>query len=239
MRQRVGRERVGLTERAGPNALPETSLRECATMLPPSKREHIRRHRRARSALRLRRAIAGRNPGGAAEAVHGGRTGVFAIGAVFDAGRIRRGARKHRGRLLYPRSRAQGRDGQGLDPDDHDHRLARAGDRGQLHAAKARGRRQLGMQGEAAVHGAYDIGSPGAFNINGRDRMADGLTDTRLSEINNVGYLAFIQQLRDYSDYAQQTGRRFDLYTRPVTILSGPLQNAINSGRINRLDIPK
>jgi hypothetical protein len=95
------------------------------------------------------------------------------------------------------------------------------------------------MQGEAAVHGAYDIGSPGAFNINGRDRMADGLTDTRLSEINNVGYLAFIQQLRDYSDYAQQTGRRFDLYTRPVTILSGPLQNAINSGRINRLDIPK
>jgi len=72
-----------------------------------------------------------------------------------------------------------------------------------------------------------------------RDRMADGLTDTRLSEINNVGYLAFTQQLRDYSDYAQQTGRRFDLYTRPVTILSGPLQNAINSGRINRLDIPK
>lgn len=32
---------------------------------------------------------------------------------------------------------------------------------------------------------------------------------------------------------------RFDLYTRPETTFSGPLQNAFDSGLINRLDIPR
>jgi len=38
--------------------------------------------------------------------------------------------------------------------------------------------------------------------------------------------------------YAQQTGRRFDLYVRLETKLSGPLEDAINAGIINRGYIP-
>ncbi len=98
---------------------------------------------------------------------------------------------------------------------------------------------QLGQEGEAAVRGAYDIGDKLPFEINGRSRIADGLIPGEsISEVKNVGYQAYTQQLRDYVDYAQQNGLRYDLYTRPDTILSSPLQNAISSGRINRVNIP-
>jgi hypothetical protein len=39
-------------------------------------------------------------------------------------------------------------------------------------------------------------------------------------------------------DYAQATGRGFDLYVRPSTILSKPLTNAIRGGAINLKYIP-
>jgi hypothetical protein len=97
---------------------------------------------------------------------------------------------------------------------------------------------QLGREGEAAVRAAQNIGSKSAIEINGRTRIPDGLTDTILSEVKNVDKLSFTRQLRDYSDFSQQTGRSFDLYTRPGTQLSGPLQDAIDSGFINHLHIP-
>jgi hypothetical protein len=99
---------------------------------------------------------------------------------------------------------------------------------------------QLGAQGEAAVRGAYDIGDKQYIDINGRVREPDGLIpDQSLSEVKNCGYLCFTQQLRDFADYASDRGLRFDLYLRPEGRLSGPLQDAINSGRINPLEIPK
>ncbi|MDR6290868.1 hypothetical protein E9232_003394 [Inquilinus ginsengisoli] len=101
---------------------------------------------------------------------------------------------------------------------------------------------ELGSIAEAAVREVYDIGPVQKVNfmIDGRLRYPDGITRNAVSEIKNVGYQALDQQLRDDIDFARKTGRRFDLYTRPNggTVLSGPLQQAIDSGEINRHDIP-
>lgn len=105
-------------------------------------------------------------------------------------------------------------------------------------AAKVAG--QLGREGEAAVRAGYDIGEKGRFVINGRARISDGLNESArtLSEVKNVGRLSFTRQLRDYLEYAQTNDLRFDLYTRQHSRLSGPLQNAVDSGLINRVNIP-
>lgn len=93
---------------------------------------------------------------------------------------------------------------------------------------------QLGREGEAAVRAAQDIGPKVKIAINGRARIPDGLTSSTLSEVKNVGYLSFTQQLRDFADFSQSTGRSFDLFTRPQTTISRPLQEAIDQGFINR-----
>jgi len=75
--------------------------------------------------------------------------------------------------------------------------------------------------------------------MNGRARIPDGLRPGEsLSEVKNVDRLSFTRQLRDYAEYARSEGLRFDLYTRPSTRLSRPLQDAIDSGTINHLHIP-
>lgn len=106
-------------------------------------------------------------------------------------------------------------------------------------AAKTAG--QLGREGEAAVRAAYNIGEKPTRSIlmNGRARIPDGLRPGEsLSEVKNVDRLSFTRQLRDYAEYARSEGLRFDLYTRPSTRLSRPLQDAIDSGIINHLHIP-
>jgi len=104
--------------------------------------------------------------------------------------------------------------------------------RGGLAAVRA------GQAGEAAVRGAYNIGPKTAIDIAGRTRVPDGLLDDALSEVKNVNYLSYTQQLRDFTQYSLDNVLRFDLYVRPTTILSGPLQEAISSGTINLLFIP-
>lgn len=99
--------------------------------------------------------------------------------------------------------------------------------------------RQLGKAGEDAVKAVYDIGEKAKVVINGRVRFPDGLTQGVISEVKNVANLSFTRQLRDYLDYVLSEGFRFDLYTRLETKLSGPLQDAIDSGLINRLYIPE
>ena len=51
-------------------------------------------------------------------------------------------------------------------------------------------------------------------------------------------YQSLTQQLRDYLQFAQTTGRRFDLFVRSNTILSKPLQELVDSGKIIRQLIP-
>ncbi len=75
--------------------------------------------------------------------------------------------------------------------------------------------------------------------VGGRTRIPDGLTSSTLSDVKNVGSLSYSRQLRDFGQYAQQTGRSFDLYVRPTTRLSGPLQEAAGpGGPINLRFIP-
>lgn len=107
-------------------------------------------------------------------------------------------------------------------------------------AAKGGGRfaTNLGKAGEKAVQNAFNIGKKSKILVNGRTRIPDGMTRSVLSEVKNVKSLSYTQQLRDFAKYAGQTGRQFDLYVRPTTTLSGPLQNAIKNGIINLNYIP-
>lgn len=48
-----------------------------------------------------------------------------------------------------------------------------------------------------------------------------------------------VRKVRDFSDYADSNRLRMDLYTRPDTKLSKPLQDAIECGKINLRTIPE
>ena len=97
---------------------------------------------------------------------------------------------------------------------------------------------RVGQAGEAAVREAVDIGPKVAIDVAGRTRIPDGLANGVLSEVKNVGSLSYTQQLRDFAQYAQQNGFRFDLYVRPGAQLSGPLLEARAAGQLNILPIP-
>lgn len=95
--------------------------------------------------------------------------------------------------------------------------------------------------GEAAVRAVYDIGKKRTVVIGGRTRILDGLNAEAVSEMKNVRYQAYTQQLRDSLAYAQEKGLRFDLYVRGganPTTLSGPLEAAVRSGDITLRAIP-
>ena len=95
--------------------------------------------------------------------------------------------------------------------------------------------------GEAAVRDAYDIGAKIAVQVGENKRIPDGINEAlgTLSEVKNVAYQGLTSQLRDYLQYAQSEALAFDLYLRPTTQVSGPLQSAIDCGLICRIDIPQ
>lgn len=100
---------------------------------------------------------------------------------------------------------------------------------------------RIGNAGEAAVRSMYDIGPKATRVIGTRTRIFDGLSLTAVSEVKNVGYQPYTQQLKDILSYAQQNKLRFDLYVRSgsnPTILSGPLEEAIRNGDITLKFIP-
>jgi hypothetical protein len=98
-----------------------------------------------------------------------------------------------------------------------------------------------GQAGEAAVRAQYDIGEKKQVNVNGRNRILDGLNKEAVTEVKNVDYQAYTLQLKDCLAYAKSLKLRFDLYVRGganPTRLSKPLQAAIDAGDITRKDIP-
>ena len=111
-------------------------------------------------------------------------------------------------------------------------------------AAKVIGRREtptamarrLGKAGEDIVGLFNDIGKRTKITINGRTRFPDGvnLPKKTVSEVKNVKNQAFTAQLRDYLDFANSINPplEFRLFVRPTTVLSGPLQNKVDSGEI-------
>ena len=42
-------------------------------------------------------------------------------------------------------------------------------------------------------------------------------SETGLTEVKNIKYISNTQQLRDFADYANATGRSLELYVRPTT----------------------
>jgi RHS repeat-associated protein len=68
-------------------------------------------------------------------------------------------------------------------------------------------------------------------------RVPDELNDIErvIGEVKNVRYQAYTNQLKDYAAYAQKYGYQFRLYIRQGAKLSGPLQDAINSGLITHI----
>lgn len=63
-------------------------------------------------------------------------------------------------------------------------------------------------------------------------RIPDGLTGTVLSEVKNVAYQSYTNQLKDFTTYAQANGLSFELFVRSTTRLSGSLQQAVSAGQI-------
>jgi len=97
--------------------------------------------------------------------------------------------------------------------------------------------RQLGQAGEDAVGitgPKVSIQIPGSGQI----RIPDGLNATTLTEVKNVGTLSYTQQLRDFTTYSQANGLDFQLWVRPTTKLTGPLQQAVANGHITLKLIP-
>lgn len=94
--------------------------------------------------------------------------------------------------------------------------------------------------GQAGERNAGITGSKTRIRIHGtpRKRIPDHLTPTTLTEVKNVQSLSLTQQLRDFITYCQQTGRDFELFVRPTTRLSGPLQEAIARDAIILAKIP-
>ena len=93
--------------------------------------------------------------------------------------------------------------------------------------------RSLGQEGEAQIAGAGN--TTRIALANGGYRIPDILDESGgvLGEVKNVGRLSYTQQLRDFAAYADANGLQFDLYVRGSTRLSGPLQDAVDSGSIN------
>ena len=70
-------------------------------------------------------------------------------------------------------------------------------------------------------------------------RIPDQLTSTTLTEVKNVQQLALTNQIKDFIQYSQATGREFIIYTRANTTFTKPLQDAIDQGLIIIKEIPK
>lgn len=80
----------------------------------------------------------------------------------------------------------------------------------------------------SAVKEAYKIGEKKVVQVEGRTRILDGYNEEAVSEVKNVKYQAFTQQIKDSLEHAKLTGCEFDLYTRSDTKLSGELERAIS-----------
>ncbi len=74
---------------------------------------------------------------------------------------------------------------------------------------------QKGVNGENLAN--IDPRQKVKISINGRIRIPDGLTDTKLTEVKNVKYISNTLQLRDFADYAKLTNRELELFVRPTT----------------------
>jgi hypothetical protein len=95
---------------------------------------------------------------------------------------------------------------------------------------------EKGKIGEDKVKSLYDIGDKQSFQINGRTRIPDGANRFAISEVKNVKYQGWTQQLQDYSDIAKESGIPFNLYLHKDARRSKNLIKAWEEGKVNIID---
>jgi RHS repeat-associated protein len=95
------------------------------------------------------------------------------------------------------------------------------------------GVRAAGAEGEAASGILKNTDRIPSLSGSAAYRIPDELGNGVLGEVKNVSSLSYTSQLRDFTAYAQQQGLQFNLYVRGSTVLSGPLQEAVDNGTIN------
>lgn len=106
---------------------------------------------------------------------------------------------------------------------------------GSLLAARgAAAARQLGQAGEAAAGIVKNTERIASATGTASYRIPDILNhSTRvIGDVKNVGSLSYTSQLRDFAAYARANNYTFELFVRPTTQLSGPLQQAASNGEI-------
>ena len=94
--------------------------------------------------------------------------------------------------------------------------------------------RDLGRAGEQAADIVKNTERIGSASETAAYRIPDVLNhaDEVIGEVKNVKNLSYTNQLRDFAAYAAERGYTFELYVRPTTQLSGPLQEAVANGTI-------
>ena len=105
-----------------------------------------------------------------------------------------------------------------------------------VNATKTAG--QLGREGMAAAGIEQNTVRIPSLTGTAQYRVPDGLTNTTLSEVKNVANQSLTSQVRDYIQYSQQQGLNFELYVRPTTQLSKPLQQQISQGNVTLKLLP-
>ncbi len=93
---------------------------------------------------------------------------------------------------------------------------------------------QLGRSGEAAAMIVKNTQRIPSASSTAAYRIPDVLNHATgiIGEVKNVGALAYTSQLRDFAAYAAGNGYTFELWVRPTTQLSGPLQQAVTNGQV-------
>ncbi len=94
---------------------------------------------------------------------------------------------------------------------------------------------ETGVDGENYVAGQLNMEhNTTPVEVNGRNRFPDFYNEKEhlVVEVKNVEKQSYTLQLRDYVQLAQDNGTVLILYVRKNTVLTGPLQKAVNQGLI-------
>ena len=96
--------------------------------------------------------------------------------------------------------------------------------------------RQAGIAGEdlAGINQAAKVRIP-SLTGTAPYRVPDALSATTLTEVKNVSYLSYTNQVADFYQYAVSTQRSFQLIVRSNTVLSGPIESLVNSPGVDLL----
>jgi len=92
-----------------------------------------------------------------------------------------------------------------------------------------------GKWGEKVASRMYDLGRREGYTIDGRSRISDGSDKNFVNEVKNVKYQGYTQQIKDAIKYAEQTHRRFRLFTPTDTKFPDDMQKMIDDKKFDHV----